>query len=334
MKKLVSIPKDAELPLIGLIQIGCIDRGTNVLQVRATTFCPLNCIFCSTDAGENSKTRVTEYAIDFGYLTEGVREIAKFKDNYKLEMHIDSVGDPTTYPELIDLVQTLSDIKGVEVISMQTNGVLLTESKIDELAEAGLSSINLSLDALDSDIAKRLSGCQCYDITRMKEIAKYIVESPIQLLISPVWVPGLNDEEIPRIIEFTENINKNKKWPCLGIQKYEVHKYGRKVKNVKPLSWWKFYKQLSEWEKEFEVKLKIGPKDFGIHKRKGLPYVFKRNEKIFTELKAPGWMANEMISVAKGRCVTIVDCNAEIGDRIKVKILRNKDNIYVARSYN
>ncbi|MCE4627148.1 MAG: radical SAM protein, partial [Desulfurococcales archaeon] len=39
------------LPLVGTVFIGVIDRGTNVLQVRPTTLCPLNCIFCSVDAG-------------------------------------------------------------------------------------------------------------------------------------------------------------------------------------------------------------------------------------------------------------------------------------------
>ena len=36
-----------DIPLIGHIAFGIIDRGTNLLQIRATSFCALSCIFCS-----------------------------------------------------------------------------------------------------------------------------------------------------------------------------------------------------------------------------------------------------------------------------------------------
>jgi len=331
MKKLIRIPRDAKLPLLGLVQVGCIDRGTNLIQVRATTRCPLNCIFCSTDAGANSRTKVTEYIMSLDYLVDGLKDIVMFKDSHKLEMHIDSVGEPTTYPKLIELVQSLSEIKGVDVVSMQTNGVLLSEDMVDELEAAGLSRINLSLNAMKPEKAKMLSGREWYDVTRIIELAKYIADSKIELLLAPVWIPGINDEEVLRIIEFAKAINKNKKWPCLGIQKYEVHKYGRKIKGVKPLSWWKFYKHLEEWEKNFKIKLKTGPSDFGIYKVKRLPYIFKKGEKVRVKLVAPGWMANEMIGVAENRCITVVGCDNMIGETVTARIIRNKDNIYMAR---
>ena len=331
MKKLIRIPKDVELPLIGLIQAGLIDRGTNLIQIRPISGCNLSCIFCSVDEGPKSKTRITSYKIDPDYLMEWVKEIAAFKSNHNLEMHIDGCGEPTLHPQLTEIVQNLSGIEGVKVISMQTNGVLLTEEKVDELVESGLSRINLSLNALDPELAKKLSGCSWYDVRHITEIAEYIAESPVELVLSPVWIPSVNDEEIPRIIEFGKKIDRNEKWPFFGVQKYEVHKYGRKVKGLKPITWWEFYRQLEEWEKIFNVKLKIGPRDFGIHRRKRLNYAFKKSEKVYVKVKAPGWMNNEMIGVAKDRCVTIVDCDVEVGDRIKIQILRNKDNIYVAR---
>jgi len=43
-----------DIPLFGCIAFGIIDRGTNVLQVRPISECPLACIFCSTDAGPYS----------------------------------------------------------------------------------------------------------------------------------------------------------------------------------------------------------------------------------------------------------------------------------------
>ncbi|MEM7825453.1 MAG: radical SAM protein [Candidatus Aenigmatarchaeota archaeon] len=322
--KLFKIGSGSEIPLVGTICFGIIDRGTNLLQIRPSTLCNLSCIFCSTDLGPNSKTRITEYIVELDYLLEWVREVARFKGE-KLQAHID-FGEPTLYPNLIELVQGLKEIKEVEIVSMESKNLHLNFEKIDELAEVGLDRINLSLDALDPELAKKLAGTESYDVNIIIELAEYIAKSRIKLLLAPVWVPGLNDQEIPKIIKFVKEIGAK-----LGIQKYEAHKYGRKPEGVKPISWWKFYRKLEEWEKEFNFKLKITPKDFRIEKRKMLPIIFEKGEKIRAEIKAPGWIKNEMIGVAKNRCISIVDCKANIGDKIKVQIIENKHNIYVAK---
>jgi hypothetical protein len=268
---------------------------------------------------------MTEYVVDHEYLLEWAEEIAEFKGNDDLQMHID-FGDPTTYPRLVDLVHGLSEIKGVKVVSLETKALSLNEDKIDELAEAGLSRINLSLDSLDPELAKKLTGTESYDVVRITELARYIAKTKIELLLAPVWVPGLNDEEIPRIIQFAKEIKAK-----LGIQKYEAHKYGRKPKKVKPITYWKFFRQLENWEKEFEVKLKIFPKDFGIRRMKMLPILFKKGEKVRVEIRAPGWIKKEMIGVVKDRCITVVNCEAETGNEMRVRILKNKHNLYLAR---
>jgi uncharacterized Fe-S cluster-containing radical SAM superfamily enzyme len=51
------------MPLVGHIAFGVIDRGTNILQVRPTTICPYNCIFCSVDAGPYSRYRQAEFVV-------------------------------------------------------------------------------------------------------------------------------------------------------------------------------------------------------------------------------------------------------------------------------
>jgi len=328
MKTLIRIPQDAELPLTGLVQVGIIDRGTNLLQIRATTVCNLNCIFCSTDAGQFSKYRTTEYMVEPSYLVDWTKEVIKFKGS--VHAFMDSVGEVLTHPRFMDIVAGISQLQGVQTTAVETNGVLLTEEKVDELAEIGLSRINLSLHALDDGLNKKMTGFPAYDSRRILELIEYISKTPIELTLTPVWVPGMNDAEIPKLIEFARKI-KNKKFPVIGVQKYEAHKLGRKPKNIKPISWWKFYRKLEEWENQLKMKLRISPQNFGIERRKSLPIVFKKGEKARVEIRAPGWMANEMIGVAKERCVTVVNCKANIGKILNVKILENKHNLYIAR---
>ena len=321
------------IPLIGHIAFGVIDRGTNLIQVRPSSLCPLSCIFCSVDAGPYSLRRVTEYLVELRQLVEWVKWSIEVKGLRKAQIHVDSVGDPLTYPRIVEFINLVSSMKNVDVVSLETRGALLTEKLVERLDEVGLSRINLSIDALDPKLARYLSGTPWFNVKKVLEIARYITSSlKMDLIITPVWVPGVNDEEIPKIIEFALNIGAGKRWPPLGIQKYEAHKYGRKPKGVKPLTWYHFYNKLREWESEYGVKLILSPKDFGIVKAKSVPKAYKRGEKASVTVAGPGWFKGQWIATGRGRVLTIVGVKGEpdIGRKVKVRVLRNKDNIYVA----
>jgi uncharacterized Fe-S cluster-containing radical SAM superfamily enzyme len=325
------------IPLLGCIAFGLIDRGTNLIQVRPSSNCPLSCIFCSTNAGPKSKIRQTEYTVPIDYLVEEFTKIAALKGNDRLEAHIDTVGDPIVYPKLVELVSKLNQVKGVETVSMQTHASVLNEKILDKLSDAGLTRINLSLDALDFELAKHIANTEWYDVGKICELMKYVIScTHIKLLVSPVWVPKLNDAEIPKIIQLTKKPETKNLFPPLGIQKYEIHKHGRKVKNTRPLSWRKFYQQLRNWEKEFTVKLVLNRQDFGIHKSTMLSVPYRRSEITKVEIVGPGWLCKEKLAVTnhKDRCFTIV--NAEeipIGAKLKARIVANKHNLFIAEPW-
>ncbi|RLE64905.1 MAG: radical SAM protein [Thermoprotei archaeon] len=333
--KVVWIGKDLDTPLLGHIAFGLIDRGTNLIQVRPTSLCPLSCIFCSTDAGPSSYWRIREYLVDLDLLLESFKSIIKYKEVDRIEAHIDTVGDPFTYPKLVELVQGLKEFPQVSTISLQTHGFLMNEQILDELNAAGLSRINLSIDSLDPSLASDLAGNSKYNVERIKQLAEYIVESTdIDLLLAPVWLPGLNDDEIPKIIEYALRIGAGKYWPPLGIQKYEIHKFGRKPKRIKPMSWTKFFTALSELEKRYHVKLILEPEDFGIFKCKMLPVPFRVGERVKVRIVDRGWLRYEWLGVARSRIVTIVGVPHEtppIGLEMIVRIVRTKHNIIIAK---
>lgn len=316
MEKIVI---DRNIPLIGCIAFGIIDRGTNLLQVRPTSLCNLNCIFCST----NAPVHPVYYEVDLDYLIEGIKEIVKLKGDNVL-INFDSVGETLIYPKFLDLVKEVGKIKEVSEISMQTNGVLLTKDYVDKLEKFGMNRINLSINSLDKNLAKKLSGCDFYDLDKILEIASYINKSKIELLIAPVWLPNVNDEDIVKLIKLCKD------WKCkIGIQKYEIYKYGRKLKEVKQINWWKFYEQLKKWEKELGVKLRLDKKDFKIEKRVRVGEVFKKNERVNVEIVAKGWWKEQMLGKARSRCISINNCENKIGDKINIRILETKNNLYV-----
>jgi hypothetical protein len=234
------------------------------------------------------------------------------------------------YPGIADLVADLRSIPGVSVISMQSNGTLLTPNRIRALEEAGLDRINLSLHALDPDLARTMAGVDWYDVEKVADMARAVAESRIDLLIAPVYVPGLNDAEIPRLIRFAREIGAGKRWPPLGIQKFERYRLGRTPPGVTPQSWNQFYRRsLAGWEAESGMRLRITPADFGTERRPMFPRPFRKGEKVTLEVVGPGWVAGEKIAVGRGRSVSVLNCRKGSGT-VKARIVSAAHNIFVA----
>ncbi|MGB7544771.1 MAG: radical SAM protein, partial [Methanothrix sp.] len=155
-------------------------------------------------------------------------------------------------------------------------------------------------------------------------------ESNIDLLIAPVYIPGINDQDIPELIRFALDVGAGKRWPPLGIQKFEHYRLGRCPEKVRAQNWWHFYnRSMAGWEKEFSISLRLRPQDFAIEKRPMIPTVLEKKEKIWVDIRAPGWVRGEMLGVAKNRVVSVIDCPVPQG-RVRVQIVSNKHNIYVA----
>ena len=324
----VRITRESDIPLMGSLYFGVIDRGTSLLQVRPSCGCNINCPFCSVDAGPHSKTRATSYEVEMEYLVEAVREIAAFKGP-GVECHIDSPGEPLMYRELPGMVAAFRTIPEVSTISVQTNGTLLTTKMIAALEAAGLDRINLSLHALDPELSRMLSGVDWYDVNTLIATTKEIVASKIDLLIAPVYIPGINDDEIPKLIRFAQEIGAGKRFPPLGIQKFEHYRYGRSPKGVKAQSWWQFFnRSIKPWEEEAKIPLRLDmERDFGTRRQQFVPLTMQKGDKVTVEIRAPGWIHGEMLGVANNRVVSVYNCTKQSG-QVRVKIMATKHNIY------
>lgn len=332
-RELVSVGEDVDLPLTGSIAFGVIDRGTNLLQVRPSSGCNLSCPFCSVDEGPAGE-KAARYEVSLDYMVEYVGAMVSRKKENDMEVHIDGCGEPLLYPKIIKLVDRLSSMEGVSIVSMQTNGTLLDEEMIGRLEKAGLDRINLTINSLDEELAEILVGTDSYDLQRVLRNAEMVAKSDTDLLVAPVWVNGVNDEDMEDLIEYAVDIGAGEKWPALGIQKYREHKHGRKMDDVKEISWHEFYRQLEEWEERHGVKLDIGPEDFGIEKREpALPVVFKKGQKFGVKIAAQGWNPGQKLGVARHRTVTVVNGeDIPVGEEVTVEVLHNKHNLYLARA--
>ncbi len=335
MRERITVPIREPIPLVGTIAFGIIDRGTNVLQTRVTTVCSLCCKFCSVDAGPCSKRRWADFYVeDIDWLVTWVNDFVKFKGG-DVEILLDGVGDPLEHPEIVEVVRALKGIEGVRSVALETHGFRLTEELAFALAEAGLDRINLSLETLDPEKAKELAGRQDYDVLRVKEVVEKVVkETQVDVHVTPVLLPGINDEDIKEIILWVKEAGFGKRWPPFTIQKYVRHKHGRKIKGVKEMSWDEFWNYLDRLEKELGVRLRWSMEEWGMRRARKVPEVYKIGEKVKVEIVSRGLLRGEWLGVPLPRrdvVMTVVKApGAEVGKRMVVKVRENKDNIYLA----
>ncbi len=330
---------DEPIPLLGHIAFGIIDRGTNVLQVRPSTLCFHSCIYCSVDAGPRSKWRISEFVVKREWLIRWVREVVKFKRR-KVEVLLDGVGEPLTHPEIIEIIRDIKDIKNVREIALETHGGSLSKRLLEKLSEAGLDRINLSIDSLDQEKAKVLSGVNWYDVKKIVKLVEWAYENTnLDFILTPVVVPGYNEEDMKDIIEFAKNVGLGRKvgWPsAVLIQKFEVHKYGRKPPYVKAWTWRRFYKWLKELEDKTHYRLMVKSNEIGIEKAESIPKPFRVGKKVSVIILGRGWLKGEWLATDIGyrRVITVVNAHfneLNPGKLVNVKIIRDKDNIFLAR---
>ena len=336
---IIYIDENSEIPLSGIDFIGIIDRGTNVIELKPLTLCNLKCKYCFVRAGDYK----TNFIVDLDYLLKKLKELIEIKGKNNIEIHLAPYGEMLLYPQLFEMIEKLWKIEGIDIISMQTNGLLLNEEVINKLEAVNLSRINISLNSLNQEKNNFLSNCINYNTENLVKNILFLLDLKIDVLIAPVWFPGENDNDIEEIIKFICDFRSkgysNKKIQ-LGIQKYLIYKTGRKLKKIRPKNWSYFYKQLSNLETKYNIKLKLGPIDFGIHKRtKAASLNFKKNDLLKLKVVSKGRWEREFIGKINERfAIKVLINNADlqsenlIGKNIPVKIIKAnyKYNIFTA----
>jgi len=140
------------------------------------------------------------------------REVLRFEEIerfVRLSTHwgIDKIritgGEPLVRKDIVRLIRMLSEIRGINDISMTTNGLLLTKFAY-ELKRAGLKRVNISLDTLKKDRFMKITGFNELDnVLDGIERAKEEGLNPIK--INAVIIKGINDDEVIEFARLTLN---------------------------------------------------------------------------------------------------------------------------------
>ncbi len=170
------------------------NRPVSNLRISLTPRCNLSCIYCHA---EGEKT--PDALIDAADIIEVMRVAAKFG--------IKSVkftgGEPLLRSDLVQIVKAVPD--GMES-SLTTNGTCLAALASD-LKDAGLRRVNVSLDSLNHETYKKITGSdRLSDVLEGIQAALDVGLTPVKL--NMVVLHGINDTEIDSFLAFVRG-NRN-----------------------------------------------------------------------------------------------------------------------------
>jgi cyclic pyranopterin phosphate synthase len=171
------------------------NREIDYLRISLVDHCNLRCVYCMP--------------LDVRRSTSGT----KWLEPAELEMVARAAigvgfrkirltgGEPTLRPDLLEIVERLASIEGVDDLALTTNGILLPRLAVP-LARAGLRRVNVHVDTLDADrLAKIMRFGTLAEIWAGIEAAEAAGLTPIKL--NAVVTRGFNDGDVVDLAALT-----------------------------------------------------------------------------------------------------------------------------------
>ena len=174
-------------------------RGRPLRDLRLSVIeaCNFRCGYCMPadqvpdDYGLDSAARMS-----FDEIETLVRGFVRLGVN-KLRL---TGGEPLLRKRLPDLIARLSSIEGLDDLALTTNGSLLA-AQAQALHRAGLRRLTVSLDALDSDLFRSMSGGRGEVAAVLAGIEAATKAGFASLKINCVIQQGINEDQVLPLVE-------------------------------------------------------------------------------------------------------------------------------------
>jgi cyclic pyranopterin phosphate synthase len=164
------------------------------LRISVTDRCNIRCFYCMPE--ENVRFLPRKDILRFEEMVRFVRVVARMGVN-KLRL---TGGEPLVRSELHELVRQLVAIPGIQDVALTTNAILL-EEQAQALKDAGLSRINISLDALSEETFRRIARRDGLDrVLAGIHAAKRVGFKKIRL--NAVAIKGITEPEVVPLTNF------------------------------------------------------------------------------------------------------------------------------------
>ena len=185
-------------------------RRITYVRISVTDRCNLRCVYCMP---ENQTFRPLPHLMT----REEIRRTADLLASFGVTKVRITGGEPTTRPDLVEIVRDLAAIGFPGGIALSTNGVLFPRMAHDLLA-AGLTKVNVSLDAAEAEHFRKMARRDHFQpVLDSIELALSLPFDSVK--INAVIIRGFNDDQILPLAAMT----RQKK---LGVRFIEFMPFG------------------------------------------------------------------------------------------------------------
>lgn len=168
-------------------------RIIDYLRVSIIDWCNLHCIYCQYNVVKKTHYEILKY--------EEIIRIVQLATQLGIKKVRITGGEPLMRRNIIFFMKEISQIDGIEDLSMTTNGSLLPKY-VHLLKEAGLQRLNISLDSLQPKKYEEITqgGVLSQIMAGIDEAFKANF-SPIKINVVPMR--GINDDELEDFVRLT-----------------------------------------------------------------------------------------------------------------------------------
>ena len=172
-------------------------RVHNNLRISVTDRCNIRCFYCMP--ADHVQFMNRHELLSFEEIERFVRMVVPLGVN-KLRL---TGGEPLVRRGLPDLVGKLASIPGIKDVGLTTNGILFGE-QAQELFDAGLRRVNISLDALDPAVFREVTRRDGYErVVESIHIAKRVGFDPVK--VNAVAIRNLTEDQIVPFGQFARD---------------------------------------------------------------------------------------------------------------------------------
>ena len=172
--------------------VDAFSRAIDYLRISITDRCNERCLYCLPEGFSDWKQR--EEILSY----EELIHVARAAVGLGFRKFRVTGGEPLVRRDADAFVRDLIAEPGVEQVALSTNGVRLA-TVAASLGEAGLRSANVSLDALEPDIYRRITGGDVHAVIAGIDAA---LAAGISIKLNAVLMRGVNENQIWPLVEF------------------------------------------------------------------------------------------------------------------------------------
>lgn len=181
--------------------------------LELTHRCPLQCPYCSNPVEmERAKAELTT--------DEWKKVLTELSEIGVLQVHF-SGGEPTARKDLVELVRHATEAS--LYTNLITSAVLLTREKLEDLAEAGLCHVQISIQGSEAELADRVGGYRGGHARKL-DAARWVRELDLPLTVNAV-MHRQNIHQLPQMIDLAVELGADR------IEVANVQYYGWALKN-------------------------------------------------------------------------------------------------------